>query len=134
MSNCQPIKTGTLVISDGDEPSLRMVRIVEIIVGNDVIAPYLREDRDRNLQRFDRRYTTLVSLTPVSHFGMRIDFSIHGTADDMASGVPPRAKYSDGLDRCWRTTIGSIRLSRAACRIIARTWDTAFADDGEVAA
>lgn len=104
------IYPGLFVISDGDNPSLRMVRIVTNVDGDQVIAPYIRDEP--SLRRFDLAPTSAKSLTPMRDFGVEILWGRHphdpqGLSDSirahdrmLPAGIRT-ATYSDGEVRAW---------------------------------
>jgi hypothetical protein len=92
---------GTFVISYGDAPSLRMVRVVRPC-GDGFSAPYLRDDRD--LRRYDN---VLIShpedYTPLSAWGRDIALVSGGDAVIIETGEPETATYpEDGARRHWQ--------------------------------
>lgn len=99
------MKPGTFLISYGDAPSLRMVRIVRAVRDDgSFTAPYIRADE--HLRRFDDlviQPSGAQDFTPLSAWGRSVGLMPGGSARIVRTGEPETATYpEDGARRSWQ--------------------------------
>lgn len=99
------MKPGTFVISYGDAPSLRMVRVVRAVLDDgSFIAPYIRADQ--HLRRFDDLMmppSGAEDFTPLGAWGRSVGLMPGGAARIVNTGKPETATYpEDGARRPWQ--------------------------------
>jgi hypothetical protein len=96
---------GTFLISYGDAPSLRMVRVVrDVRADGSFTAPYIRADW--HLRRFDSLVmptNAVEDFTPLSAWGRSVGLMPGGSARIVKTGEPEIATYpEDGARRPWQ--------------------------------
>jgi hypothetical protein len=96
---------GTFVISYGDAPSLRMVRVVRAVRDDGTFtAPYIRADQ--HLRRFDNLDIPpngTKDFTPLSAWGRSVGLMPGGSARIVKTGEAETATYpEDGARRLWQ--------------------------------
>ena len=96
---------GTFLISYGDAPSLRMVRVVRAVgADGSFTAPYIRADD--HLRRFDNLMippSGASDFTPLSAWGRSVGLLPGGSAGIVQTGEPVTATYpEDGTRRPWQ--------------------------------
>lgn len=99
------MQPGLFVISYGDAPSLRMVRVVrEVRADGSFTAPYIRADE--HLRRFDNLLIQpkgAADFTPLSAWGRSVGLLPGGSAGIVRTGDPETATYpEDGARRPWQ--------------------------------
>lgn len=99
------MQPGTFLISYGDAPSLRMVRVVrEVHPDGSFLAPYIRADV--HLRRFDSiviQPSGIADFTPLSAWGRIVGLLPGGIAGIVRTGEPETATYpEDGARRPWQ--------------------------------
>lgn len=99
------MQPGMFVISYGDAPSLRMVRVVRLVRDDGYFsAPYIRADE--HLRRFDNLMMPSLNaedFTPLSAWGRSVGLMPGGSARIVKTGEPETATYpEDGARRPWQ--------------------------------
>lgn len=99
------MQPGTFLISYGDAPSLRMVRVVRAVrADGSFTAPYIRaDDHLRRFDNLDIPPNGAADFTPLSAWGRSVGLMPGGAAGIVRTGEPETATYpEDGAKRPWQ--------------------------------